>query len=493
MKRARIPRSGALSLEQAWRLRAPERELLLWCLGALGLGHLMILGSAGAAGRLVGWSDWLPLLIHALALAVIHATLVMARFRGDQLLVVALAWLSGVGLLTQYRMGALDPGDLGDPGLYAFPLGVILMLVCALGLRGGRLARLAEAEWIWAALSIALVGALLLLGQRFRGAVYGVGLITPTEVLKISLVLFLAAFIERRARPLAKWSPGRVPLPPWRALRGLGLVVALLGGLLLVQRDLGMLAILGVTLLVMLVAGTGRSGYAWLGLAGAAFMALPLLALFAHGQRRIAAWLSPFEDPTGASWQILQGLSGMYAGGLWGQGFGQGQPHYTPIAQSDFIYAVIGEELGFIGALLLCLFYLLLLARGLAIAERTRALFPRLVALGLTTVLACQILLNLGGVTKLIPLTGITLPFISQGGSSLVTGFVALGLLLAISDGVPPKPRRARTPAPDAGAAPDTASASPRRSRKSAAQTPDAEPARPEAAPTPGADSSQTQ
>lgn len=453
MKRRRIPRTGPLSLEQSWRLRAPERELLLWCLLCMTLARVMALEPSGARPgfELIALA---PLLVYALALSVIHLTLVIARFRGDQVLIVALAFLSGIGVLTQQRMGALDPSDLGDPGLYAFPLGVMLMLITALIFRQGRYARLAQGEWIWAGLSLALVALLLLVGQRFRGAVYGVGFITPTELLKISVVLFLAAFIERRARALSKWSRGRVPLPPWRALWPLALFIALLAGLLVAQRDLGMFVILGVTLLVMLSAGSGRPGYALLGVLGAGVLVVPVLAFFAHGQRRISAWLTPFDDPTGASWQILQGLSGMYAGGLWGEGFGEGQPHYIPIASSDFIYAVIGEELGFIGCVLVVVMFVVLLARGLMIAERTRAGFARLVALGLTTVLTAQTLLNLGGVTKLIPLTGITLPFISHGGSSLITGFIALGLLLAISDGQPPKPRRARAKPPAPKSAP---------------------------------------
>jgi cell division protein FtsW (lipid II flippase) len=125
----------------------------------------------------------------------------------------------------------------------------------------------------------------------------------------------------------------------------------------------------------------------------------------------------------------------MYSGGLWGEGFGEGNPEYTPIAESDFIYSVIGEELGFVGCVLVVAFFLLFFYRGLIIASRSRSSFGRLLCGGLTAVIAIQTFLNIGGVTKLVPLTGITLPFISHGGSSLLTGFVALGLMLAASDG----------------------------------------------------------
>ena len=129
----------------------------------------------------------------------------------------------------------------------------------------------------------------------------------------------------------------------------------------------------------------------------------------------------------------------MYAGGLWGDGFGSGNPEYTPIAESDFIYAIIGEELGFVGTALVLAFFLIVVLRGLQIAVRARSGFGLLLATGLTTILAAQVVLNVGGVTSFLPLTGITLPFISQGGSSLVTAFALLGLLLAISDGEPPR------------------------------------------------------
>lgn len=216
---------------------------------------------------------------------------------------------------------------------------------------------------------------------------------------------------------------------------------AVLTGLLFVQRDLGMLVILGVALLVMLVAGTARRGYLVYGALAATGLGYGIFELFAHGQRRIQTWLAPFDDPTGAGWQILQGLSGMYSGGLWGEGFGRGNPEYITIAESDFIYSVIGEELGFFGCVAVVVFYLFLFGRGLRAADRTGSGFGVLLCIGLTAVMATQAFLNIGGVVKFIPLTGITLPFISQGGSSLLAAFVALGLILAVSDGEAAKTR----------------------------------------------------
>lgn len=429
------------SLLDAWDLRWPERRLLLLCLLCITLGFLMVLGSGLAAGQPFQPLDLLPLGIYALCLLVMHLSLVAVRFQGDQILLATLAFLAGFGLLAQDRMGAFDTTAIAGPGLLLFPLGVLLMLTACVALMHGRYERLAAGLWIWGGLSLALVAVLLLLGQRYRGAVYGVGLITPTELLKVTVVLFLASFIDRHAKPLSNWGKG-FPRPPLRDLLPLAGFLAVLAGLLLFQRDLGMLIILGVTLLVMLFVGTGRIGYLVLGGLGAAGLGALVLMFFSHGQSRIAAWRSPFDDPTGNGWQILQGLSGMYSGGLWGEGFGRGNPEYTPIAQSDFIYSVIGEELGFVGCALVVVFFLIFFSRGLGIADQTRSSFGKLVCVGLVSVLATQTFLNLGGVTKFIPLTGITLPFISHGGSSLLTGFISLGLILAISESAPGSARR---------------------------------------------------
>jgi len=415
-----------------WSTRRPERLLLLGCLLAVVLGFLMILGAGLSAGHRLGLLDLLPLLTYAASLMVMHLALVLSRFRGDQILPVTLAFLSGVGLLAQYRMGAFEGTAAWTSARFIFPAGVIAMLAVCLGGMRGRYNQLAALPWLWGALSLALVAIVLVTGQRFRGGVYGVGFITPTEGLKLTVPLFLAGLLERDFKKLRNWN--RV-VPPFKELLPLLGFWALLVVLLLLQRDLGMLVLLGIPLLVMLVRGTGRLGYLVYGLLAATGLGYLALGLFLHGQRRIQAWLAPFEDPTGDGWQILQGLSGMYSGGLWGEGFGRGNPEYTPIAASDFIYSVIGEELGFVGCTLVVVFFLMLIGRGLRIADRSRSMFGMLLCTGLTTLIATQTFLNIGGVTKLIPLTGITLPFISQGGSSLLAAFVGLGFILAISDG----------------------------------------------------------
>jgi cell division protein FtsW (lipid II flippase) len=445
-----------ITLAERWDARAPERRLLAWVLFAIGVGFVMVLGALPKDGIPVRWTDLVPPVGFALAFAGAHLVFVAAGFRGDQLMLAAVAFLAGVGLLVQFRMGAYAGGALTLDHL-VLPVGVLALTLTTLACMDGRYRPLAAGLWFWAVLSLALVAFVLATGQRFRGAVFGAGFITPTEGLKLTVVLFAAAFVDRHAQALAKWH-APVPFPPLRALWPLGLFSALLLGLLLVQRDLGLALMLAVVLLLQLAAGTKRVGYLVYGALAAAAAGYALLQFFSHGQRRVASWLDPFADPTGAGWQVLQGLSGMYAGGLWGEGFSQARPRYTPIAESDFVYAVVAEELGFVGSALLLVFFGLLCWRLMLIAARAKSPFGTLVATGLAAVFTVQTLLNVGGVTKAIPITGVTLPFISQGGSSLLVTCLALGLVLAISDGEP-KPVRQKAAPRRAGAARARASA----------------------------------
>jgi cell division protein FtsW (lipid II flippase) len=426
--------SPGVDLAASWTGRRQERQLLLACLACLAIGFLLAMGSGYQAGHTLGWSDLEPFYLYGASLAVLHLGLVAVGHRGDQPLVVVTGLLLGVGLLAQARMGAFDARDAVIPPALLLPSAVLGLLVTALALGGGRYRVLGRGPWLWGALAVLLLAGLLVTGQRFRGAIYGAGLITPTEALKVLVLLFAGAFVDRHQKGLARWNSRLPMIPELEPLWRLAAFWGVLAGLLLVQRDLGQVMILSLTLTVILVAGTGRWGYLGYGAAAGAGLGWGLLSLFEHGQRRIQAWLDPFADPTGDSWQVLQGLSGMYAGGLWGEGFGLGNPGYTPIAESDFIYAVIGEELGFVGCVVVVLFFLVLFQRGIAIAGTTRCGLGRLLAIGVTTVLATQTFLNLAGVTKLLPLTGITLPLISRGGASLLTTCILIGLLLAISD-----------------------------------------------------------
>jgi cell division protein FtsW (lipid II flippase) len=179
---------------------------------------------------------------------------------------------------------------------------------------------------------------------------------------------------------------------------------------------------------------SGRISYVVGGLATFAVGFYLAYISFGRVQLRVANWLDPWRDPLDAGYQQVQSDYALASGQLFGAGLAQGQPGYIPEVHSDFVFSAIGEELGLLGTLAVLLLFLLLVFRGYYIALRARDAFGRYLAAGLTTTLAVQTLLIIGGTVRLIPLTGITLPFISAGGSSLLTNFIIVGLLLRISD-----------------------------------------------------------
>ena len=411
----------------AWHYRRQERSLFFWSFLSILVGYVLVM--VRKTGKIpFHWQDYLPLLVYLGAMLTIHLILVLLKFRGDPLLLAAVFFLAGFGMLTQFRMGTFELIISDKLSNYAFPAGLALMLIITVLFRRGRYRILQPLAIPCLLLAAILLGAILFLGQRYRGAMFMPGYINPADLIKILLMIFLAGYFARGQKEGARAPAGFTSLVPLLLFWAVPMV------LLLLQRDLGMLVLLNAVLLVLLVVATGRTSYLALGILGSGALGAAVFLFSAHGQARFTAWLTPFADPTGKSWQILQALSAMYSGGLWGVGLGGGSPQFIPIASSDFIYAVIGEELGYAGCGIVLVFYLVLFFRGYQIAGRITALFGRLLATGIVTTLAFQVLLNIGGVIKALPLTGITLPFISHGGSSLLTTFLGVGLLLAISE-----------------------------------------------------------
>lgn len=257
----------------------------------------------------------------------------------------------------------------------------------------------------------------------------------PAELAKLGLVIFFAGYLADHQRALReahrKLGPFRFPEP--RQL--LPLLVAWGASVLILvwQRDLGASILLFAGFVLLLYAATGTSGYL---LAGGT---LTLLAGFAayftfdHVQRRVIAWLWPFDHYADEGYQIAQGLFALSSGSLAGAGPGLGRPDLIPNASTDFIFAAVGEELGLAGSVVVIALYALLVAVGLGIAFRSRDTFRKLLAAGLTLTLGVQVFLIVGGVLRLVPLTGITLPFMSYGGSALVGNLILIALLLRIS------------------------------------------------------------
>ena len=257
----------------------------------------------------------------------------------------------------------------------------------------------------------------------------------PAELAKLGMVIFFAAYLADHQKALReahrRIGPIRVPEP-----RQLIPLLLAWGGsifILIWQRDLGASLLIFAGFVLLLYAATGATGYLVAGglmtLTGAAAAA----AMFDHVQRRITAWIAPFEHYQDEGYQIVQGLFALGTGSLSGAGPGLGRPDLIPNAETDFIFAAVGEELGFAGTVAILAVYGLVIAVGLGVAFRSRDTFRKLLAAGLTFIVAVQVFLIIGGVLRIVPLTGITLPFMSYGGSALVGNLVLVALLLRIS------------------------------------------------------------
>jgi cell division protein FtsW (lipid II flippase) len=208
--------------------------------------------------------------------------------------------------------------------------------------------------------------------------------------------------------------------------------------ILIVGNDLGASLLLFSIFLTMIYLATNQPSYVILGLASFAVAAVILYQFFARIEIRVQNWLNPWADPLGIGYQQIQSDYAIASGGIFGVGFAQGEPWRIPAVNTDYVFSAIGEELGLLGTTATLLLLLLIAGRGLVIALRAPDGFSRLLAGGLAATLAIQTLIILGGVTRLIPLTGITLPFVSYGGSSLLMNFVIAGMLLAVSStGIP--------------------------------------------------------
>jgi cell division protein FtsW len=283
-------------------------------------------------------------------------------------------------------------------------------------------------------LLISLAGLVLVLipglGSKIGGSSRWIKLpgfsLQPSEPAKIAFIMYLAYSLDKKQEKVQFFSTGFLPYM---------LVLALLLGLLLLQPDLGAsITLAGVAMVMLFVAGT-RPRY----LLSMVLVAMPVLTyLVLHAdyrRRRILAFLNPWEDPTNTGFQIIQSWIGFGAGGILGQGLGEGKQKlfYLPEAHTDFIFSVVGEELGLLGVLVIAAIFLLLVMRGIRVALLAEDDFGRFLAFGITILLGFEAFVNMGVVTGLLPTKGLALPFISYGGSSLLISLFAVGVLLNIS------------------------------------------------------------
>jgi cell division protein FtsW (lipid II flippase) len=423
-------------------MAARNRELLA-------LVPVAILLTAGFAAVFAQESEQLgdlSLVYGAYFLAICLITHVYLRIRlpdADPYLFPLVATLTAFGLVMVYRIDETLARDQAN----WFVLGLILFALTIHFLRDYDV--LERYRY-----TIAIGGLLLLLaprlpgiGQQVNGAYLGVKIgpiaFQPAEFTKLAIVVFLASYLREHREVLivgARRVLG-VTLPP---LKHFGPMLVVWGAsmfMLVFIRDLGSSLMFFAAFLALLYVATGRFSFVVIGMAMFLLGAWFFASTVPHVHDRIEIWLHPYDDPQGTGYQILQSIFAQADGGLFGKGFGQAlivvpgtNDPLLPAAQTDTIYALIVNEAGLFGACGVILVYLLIAARGFKVALLANDGFSKLLATGLTAVFAIQAFVIVGGVTRVIPLTGVTLPFISYGGSSIVANFVLLALLLLISD-----------------------------------------------------------
>lgn len=273
-------------------------------------------------------------------------------------------------------------------------------------------------------------------------SIAGVGSFQPGELAKICLAIFFAGYLVRTRDSLT--STGKRFLAfTWPRMRELGPVLVVWGvslGIIVFQRDLGTGTLIFGVFIAMLYVATGKTSWILIGLGLAITGVLGAARAMPYVMQRFTNWHSLWDpevvDPNGAGYQPQQGIFGLAKGGLLGTGLGEGRPYITPVAESDYIIASLGEELGLVGLFAILCLYMLFVSRGLRIGLAGQDDFGKIFASGIAFMLALQVFIMVGGVTGLLPLTGLTTPFLAAGGSSLVSSWIMVALLLRISDGV---------------------------------------------------------
>jgi cell division protein FtsW (lipid II flippase) len=429
-------------------------------LGLLVLAILIGIGSYAAVG--LGLDGSVPPGIYTVgavyAIVALGAHLAVRRFAGyaDPVLLPLVVSLNGIGLVMIYRID-LGLDAMGSPyGPFAqgqlrwTVLGILMFVAVLVLIRDHR--RLQQYTYTFglAAIALLILPILPVIGNAKRGAQIWIQLgpfsFQPAEAAKIALAIFFAGYLvaKRDALALAGRRFLGVDLPRGRDLGPILLGWLISVGILVFQRDLGSSLLFFGLFVVMLYVATERPGWLFVGTALFAVGAWFGYAAFGHVRQRFDAWLDPWSDPD-QNYQLITALYGLGHGGLLGRGWGEGSPELTPFGFSDFILSSIGEELGLTGFMAVIVIYGLIVERGLRIALTCRDAFGKLLAVGLSVSFALQVFVVAGGVTRLIPLTGLTAPFLAAGGSSIIMNWIIVALLLRISD-------QTRRPAPEVSA-----------------------------------------
>jgi cell division protein FtsW (lipid II flippase) len=359
----------------------------------------------------------------------------------DVLLLPIVALLTGIGLVMIYRLTYNLEGveNLATTQAVWILVGSGAMFFIVLFFRNYH--RLFDYKYLFAFVAVVLIALTFTpLGYEVNGARLWVDLgpvgFQPPEFARIALVVFYAGYLAEKRDVLAATSRSflGVQIPAVKYFGPVALVWAASLALLVFEKDLGSSLLFFALPLLMIYAATGRIAYVMLGGLLFAIGSFATYFLFGHVQLRVQSWLDPWEDPDGAGFQILQSIFNIADGGLTGTGLGAGFSQTIPEVETDFIFSAIASELGLLGATAVLLAFLAFVYRGIKISLLADDEASKLLAFGLTAMFALQTLIIVGGVTKAIPLTGITLPFVSYGGSSVVGNFILTALLLVISE-----------------------------------------------------------
>ncbi|RBP67299.1 cell elongation-specific peptidoglycan biosynthesis regulator RodA [Brevibacterium sanguinis] len=426
--------------------RLAELGLLILAIAVAASAYALVgLGTEGTIpANVYGYAGWLA----ALGL-ILHVVVWWKAKYADPVLVPIAVLLNGLGLAMIYRIDYAKDRT----GVDATAFTQLIWMTLGVGLAVAVIIWVKDHRWLrrytflsgLAALVFLLLPLIPGLGRTINGARIWIGVggfsFQPGELAKILLAVFFAGYLVSYRDQLVLAGPKILGIR-FPRLRDFGpIVIAWVASvcILVLERDLGTSLLFFGLFVAMLYVATSRKSWIILGLGFFAVGAVAATFLFSHVEQRVSGWLnalSPeeYNKTPGGSYQLVQGLFGMANGGLSGTGLGEGRPNMVPYAESDFIYASLGEELGMAGLFVILLAYLFIFQRGIKTAQQLRDGFGTLLATGLSFTIALQVFVVVGGVTRLIPLTGLTTPFLAQGGSSLVANWVIIALLLRISD-----------------------------------------------------------
>jgi cell division protein FtsW (lipid II flippase) len=442
--------SGRAARNYRWR----ELWLLLFPALFMLLGLITLLLVNGqhidlTAKKLPLLDAFTPVIGLLLALLGAHVALIFVAPDADETLLPIVGLLSSIGVLMALRLGPdLNQNTLGSKQLVFVIAGLALCVLTVWATRDLRWIR--DYPYTWAIIGALLVAVTLAHAGSFNPSApsrdvlsLGNGALSfqPSEVFKICLVIFFAGYLSQNLTILSDggYRLGPLTLPPVKNLAPLLVVLGMALLIVIFARELGLAVLILGVFLAMLYAASGRLGY--IVMLGSIFAvgAVVVFNIFSYARDRVSLITQAFDihvyqgAPPLSSYQIVQGLVAFGSGGVFGQGLGLGHPTFVPASTTDYVAASFAEEFGFAGLLALIAIFMLLLYRGMRIAARSRDPFNQLLALGLTAVFGLQTVVILAGNLKLMPLTGVPLPFVAYGGSSLLANYIIIGLLLRLS------------------------------------------------------------